>query len=63
MSENSLSDLDSWPFPCVCVPDLLELPGQDLQVVEGPPHGEHHLCVVAGGHADVPALRLLPLAH
>lgn len=47
----------------VCVPDLFELSSQDLQVVEGPSHGEHHLSVVAGGHADVPALWLLPFTH
>lgn len=34
----------------------------DLQVVEGPPHGYHHLAAVAGSHTDVLALRLLPLA-
>ena len=33
----------------------------DLKVVEGPPHGDYYLAAVAGGHADVLALRLLPL--
>lgn len=42
-------------------PDLPELLRVDLQVVEGPSHGHHHLAAVAGGHADVLALRLLPL--
>ena len=45
------------------LPDLFELSSQDLQVVEGPSHSKHHLCVVAGSHTDVPALWLLPLAH
>lgn len=42
-------------------PDLPELLRMDLQVVEGPPHGDYYLATVAGGHADVLALRLLPL--
>lgn len=46
----------------VHTPDLPELLRVDLQVVEGPPHRHHHLAAVAGGHADVLALRLLPLA-
>lgn len=41
-------------------PDLSELLRMDLQVVEGPPHGHHHLVAVAGGHTDILALRLLP---
>ena len=49
---------------CISVlPDLFELSSEDLQVVEGPSHGKHHLSVVAGGYTDVPALWLLPLAH
>lgn len=51
---------------CECtagLPRLLELPSEDLQVVEGPAHSQHHLGLIAGSHADVPALRLLPLAH
>lgn len=43
-------------------PDLAELLRVDLQVEERPAHGDHHLAAVAGGHADVLALRLLPLA-
>ena len=43
-------------------PYLFELPSQDLEVEEGAADGQHHLGVVAGGHADVPALGLLPLA-
>lgn len=45
------------------LPRLFELSGEDLQVVEGPADGQHHLGLIAGSHADVPALRLLPLAH
>lgn len=45
------------------VPDLFELSRQNLQVVEGPSHGENHLSVVAGSYADVSALRLLPFTH
>lgn len=33
----------------------------DLQVVEGPSHGDDYLAAVAGGHTDVLALGLLPL--
>lgn len=44
-------------------PDLPELLRVDLQVVEGPAHGDYHLAAIAGGHADVLALRLLPLTH
>ena len=48
----------------MCVsPYLFELPSQDLEVEEGAADGQHHLGVVAGGHADVPALGLLPLAN
>lgn len=42
-------------------PDLPELLRMDLQVVEGPPHSDYYLAAVAGGHADILALRLLPL--
>lgn len=42
-------------------PDLSELLRVDLQVVQGPSHGHHHLAAVARGHADVLALGLLPL--
>lgn len=45
------------------LPDLFELSSQDLQVVESPSYGKHHLSVVAGSHADVPALWLLPFTH
>lgn len=53
---------------CACVlipvlPYLFELSSQDLQVVEGSPHSKYHLSVIAGSHADVPALRLLPFTH
>lgn len=48
--------------PPESAPDLPELLRVDLQVVERPAHGDHHLAAVAGGHADVLALRLLPLA-
>lgn len=51
---------------CECTagsPRLLELSSEDLQVVEGPADSQHHLGLIAGSHADVPALRLLPLAH
>ena len=56
---------------CVCppvcssvpqVPDLFELPREDLEVVECTAHGQHHLGRVTGRHADVPALWFLPLA-
>lgn len=50
-------------YVCVIIPDLLELPSEDLQVVEHSAHSQHHLCGVARGYADVPALRLLPFAH
>ena len=42
-------------------PDLSEFLRMDLQVVEGPSHGYHHLAAVAGSHTDVLALRLFPL--
>lgn len=41
-------------------PDLSELLRMDLQVVESPSHGYHHLAAVAGGYANVLALRFLP---
>lgn len=62
-----MSGHGQWVYPlCVCIsvlPDLFELSSQDLQVVEGPSHSKHHLSVIAGSHADVPALRFLPFTH
>lgn len=53
-------------YVCECtagLPRLFELSSEDLQVVEGPADSQHHLGLIAGSHADVPALRLLPLTH
>lgn len=50
-------------FRISVLPDLFQLPSKDLQVVERPSNSEHHLGVVAGSHADVPALWLLPFTH
>jgi len=47
----------------VCSPDLPELLGSDLQVVEGSSHSHHYLVTVTGSHADVLSIGLLPLAH
>lgn len=44
-------------------PDLPELLRPDLQVVERSSHSHHHLAAVTGGHADVLAIGLFPLAH
>lgn len=52
-----------WSVCSVALPGLFELSSEDLQVVEGPAHGKHHLSVIAGSHTDVPALRLLPFTH
>lgn len=44
-------------------PDLPELLGSDLQVVQGSSHSHHHLVAVTGSHADVLPVGLFPLAH
>lgn len=44
-------------------PDLPELLGSDLQVIQGSSHSHHHLVAVAGSHADVLPIGLFPLAH
>lgn len=44
-------------------PDLPELLGPDLQVVQGSAHSHHYLVAVTGSHADVLSVGLLPLAH